>query len=90
MSRIISKLAISNIYISNFLLSVIPSNSLRSSLSLLSPSKLAFQYSPVSEIVPHIMQVNSSDFLYNYFIRNMTMKEWDTPIDIHMSNIAHW
>ena len=39
----------------------------------------AIQYSPASEIVPHIMQVNSSDFWYNYFICNTTMNETRQP-----------
>ena len=72
------------------LLSVIPSNSLLSSMSILSPSKQAFRYSRPSEIVPHIMQVNSSDFLFNYFIRNMTTKDWDNPINNRFWNIIHW
>ena len=52
---------------------------LSTSTSLLLPSKLAFHYCPASKIVPHIMQVNSSDFLYNYFICNMSMKEQRQP-----------
>ena len=76
LSRIINKFEGKNIYISQIsLLQLISTNSLRPSMSPLSPSKLAFQYSPESEIVPHIMQVNSSDFWYKYFICDTTMKE---------------
>ena len=44
-------------------------------MSPLMAYKLAFHYSPALEIVPHILQVNSCDFLYNYFIYNMIIKK---------------
>ena len=50
-------------YISNcLLLSLISSHYLRLTIYLLSPSVLAFHYSPAWAIVPHIMPVASSDF----------------------------
>ena len=66
LSRIIISLRVI-LYISQMsLLSIISSNSTRSFMSLLLPSKLAIQYSSASDIVPYIMQVNSSDLWYNY------------------------
>ena len=57
------------------LLSLMSSHSLRPSIYLLSPSKLAFHYSPAWEIVSRIMPVTSGDFSYSYFTCNMSIKE---------------
>ena len=57
------------------LLSLISSHSLRPSISLLLPYKIAFHYRPAWEIVSRIKQVTSGDFLYSYFICNMSIKE---------------
>ena len=56
-------------------LSLMSSHSLRPSIYLLSPYKLAFHCSPAWEIVSRIMPVTSGDFSYSYFTCNMSFKE---------------
>ena len=77
LSKIISKFESQNIYVSHFSAedNFIKLSTLRSSMSLLLRFKLPFQHNRASRIVEHIMQVNSSDFWYTYFICNMAMKD---------------
>ena len=61
------------------LLSLIAPHSLRPSIFLLSPSKLAFHYSFAWEIFSCIMPVTSANFLYNYSKCNLSIKESRYP-----------
>ena len=45
-----------------YVLSLMSSHSLRPSIYLLSPYKLAFHYSPAWQIASQVMRVNWSDF----------------------------
>ena len=77
LSRIISKIESYNVYINTWLTAtifswpLISSHSLRSSISLLLPSK--FHYSPAWDIVPP--HHASSDFCNSHFICNISMNE---------------
>ena len=55
------------------------SHSLRPSIYLLSPYKLAFHNSPAWQIVSRIKPVTSGDFLYSHVICNMSIKESREP-----------
>ena len=85
------------IYIYNFSVSLISSHSQRPSIYLLLPYKIAFHYSTAWDIVSRIKQVTSGDFLYSYFICNMSIKESRYPHEYshfkHRSidiRIDHW
>ena len=73
------------------LLSLISSRSLRPSIYLLLPYKIAFHYSPAWEIVSHIKQVTSGDVIYISISYAISVeRSRDSPVDIHTSNIVNW
>ena len=61
------------------LLSLTSSHSLRPAIYLLLPYKIAFHYRPAWKFVFRIKQVTSGNFLYSYFICNMSIKESRKP-----------
>ena len=66
------------------------SRSLRPSIYLLSPSKIALHYSPEWEIVFRIKPVTSDDFYIAISYLIWVSKNLDSPINIHTSNIVNW
>ena len=63
------------LFIANFSSILNFSQALRLSINQISPYKLAFHYSPAWKIVSRIMPVTRGDFLYNYFICNISTKD---------------
>ena len=77
------------IYISQIsLLLPMPSNSLRPSIYLLSPFKLAVHCRFVWDIASRIKPVISGDVLYIYLYAIWVSRSRDNPINTHTSNIG--
>ena len=69
---------------------LISSNSLRPSIYLFSPSKLAFHYSPAWDIVSHIMPVTSDGFHITISYSIWVSKIRDSHTHTHTQNIVNW
>ena len=82
-----------NIYIYTYtisLLSLISSHSLRPSIYLLLPYKIAFHYSPAWEIDSRIKKVTSGDFYIAISYAIWVSRSRDRPMNRHTSNIVNW
>ena len=77
------------IYIAS-LQSLISSHSLRPSMYLLLPYKIAFYYSPAWEIVSRIKQVTRGDLYKAISYTIWVSRRRDSPVYIHTSNIVNW
>ena len=71
------------------LLSLISSHSLRPSIYLLLPYKIAFHYSPAWEIASRIKQVTSGDFCIAISYAIWVSRCRNSPVNIHTSNIVN-
>ena len=72
------------------LLSLISSHSLRQSIYLLLPYKIAFHYSPAWEIVSRIKQVTSGDFYLAILYAIWVWRSRDSHINTRIPKIANW